>query len=291
MDRKNLKTMFGLILVLLIAAGFAWAGSQGSTEVFGLPLFALGVVLSFIIQWIAFIPAFIFRTEKFYDLTGTITYLAATISALLLSGNISSRGWLVAALVAVWTIRLGSFLFMRVLQSGKDARFDQIKTSFLSFLMTWTLQGLWVSFTLAAALVIFTSQNQIPLDAFAVVGFIIWLLGFAIEVVADGQKNAFRKDPANKGKFIRSGLWSWSRHPNYFGEILLWLGVAVIALPVMHGWGWIGLISPAFVYLLITRVSGIPLLEKRADEKWGGQPDYEKYKSGTSILLPLPPRK
>jgi steroid 5-alpha reductase family enzyme len=291
MKKNDLRQALGIILVVLIAAGFAWAGSQDSVETFGLPLFSVGVALAFIFQWIAFIPAFIYKTEKFYDLTGTITYLAVAISALLLGGKISPRAWLVAGLVAVWTVRLGSFLFMRVLQSGKDARFDEIKTSFLRFLMTWTLQGLWVSFTLAAALVILTSQFQAPLDAFAVIGFLVWALGFAIEIAADGQKNAFRKDTANKGKFIRSGLWSWSRHPNYFGEILLWIGVAIIALPVMRGWGWVGLISPVFVYFLITKVSGIPLLEKRADEKWGGQPEYEEYKSGTSILLPLPPKK
>jgi len=291
MGKGDLRQVFGIFLVILITVGFAWAGSQDSVKVFGISLFALGVALAFIIQWIAFIPAFIFKTEKFYDLTGTIAYLAVTVSTLLLGGNISPRGRLAASLVAVWTLRLGSFLFMRVLQSGKDGRFDQIKTSFLSFLMTWTLQGLWVSFTLATALVIFTSQDQAPMDAFAVIGFFVWVLGFAIEVAADGQKNAFRKDPANKGNFIRSGLWAWSRHPNYFGEILLWIGMAIIALPVMRGWGWVGLISPVFVYLLITRVSGIPLLEKRADEKWGGQPEYEEYKSRTSILLPLPPKK
>jgi steroid 5-alpha reductase family enzyme len=290
MKKNDLRQVLGIILVVLIAAGFAWAGSQGSVQAFGVPLFALGVAVAFVIQWLAFIPAFMFKTEKFYDLTGTIAYLTVTVSALLLSGAPGIRSWLVATLVVIWTVRLGSFLFKRVLQSGKDARFDEIKTSFLSFLMTWTLQGLWVSFTLAAALVIITSQDQSPLDAFAVMGFLIWALGFGIEVVADMQKNAFRLDPANKGKFIRSGLWAWSRHPNYFGEIMLWIGVAIVALPVMRSWQWVGLISPVFVYLLITRVSGVPLLEKRADEKWGGQPEYEEYKSSTSILIPLPPK-
>jgi len=275
MEKNDLRQILGIVLVLLIAAGLAWAGSQGSVEAFGFPVFTLGVALAFIIQWLAFIPAWIFKTEKFYDLTGTITYLAVTIMALLLSGNVSPRAWLVAGLVAVWTVRLGSFLFMRVLSSGKDARFDEIKQSF----------------TLAAALVIFTVRDQAPLDAFALFGALVWMLGFGIEVAADLQKDRFRKNAANKGKFIRSGLWAWSRHPNYFGEILLWVGVAIIALPVMRGWGWVGLISPVFVYLLITRVSGVPLLEKRADEKWGGQPEYEEYKAKTSILVPLPPGK
>lgn len=291
MDKKELESFVGIVLVLIIAIGFAWAGSQDSIQAFGVPLFALEVAVAFVIQWLAFIPAYVFKSEKFYDLTGSITYLTVTISALLLSGAPGIRSWLVAALVLIWTVRLGSFLFMRVLSSGKDARFDEIKTSFLKFLMTWTLQGLWVSFTLSAVLVVITSLNQLPLDMFAVIGFLIWALGFGIEVVADKQKNDFRKDPSNKGKFIRNGLWAWSRHPNYFGEILLWIGVAIIAMPVMHGWQWVGLVSPVFVYLLITRVSGVPLLEKRADEKWGGQQEYEDYKSRTSILFPLPPKK
>jgi steroid 5-alpha reductase family enzyme len=116
----------------------------------------------------------------------------------------------------------------------------------------------------------------------------VWVLGFAIEATADAQKTRFRADPKNKGGFIHTGLWAWSRHPNYFGEITLWIGVAIITLPVLRGWQWVTLISPVFVALLITRVSGIPLLEKRADEKWGGQADYEAYKERTPVLIPRP---
>ena len=291
MDKNEIRQIQGLPVVLILAAGLAWAGSHGSVQAFGLPLYALEVIVIFVIQWLAFIPSFILRTEKFYDLTGSITYLTVTISALRLNNQLGARGWLVAGMVIIWALRLGSFLFMRVLKRGKDARFDELKTSFPRFLMTWTLQGLWVSFTLAAALVVLSSHDQIPLEIFAIMGALVWGLGFGIEIIADLQKNRFRADPGNKDKFIRSGLWAWSRHPNYFGEILLWIGVAIIALPVMRGWQWVGLISPVFVYLLITRVSGVPILEKRADEKWGGQSDYEKYKSATSILLPLPPKK
>ena len=100
------------------------------------------------------------------------------------------------------------------------------------------------------------------------------------------QKRRFRADPANKGQFIHTGLWARSRHPNYFGEIVLWIGIAIITLPVLRGWHWVTLISPVFVTLLLTRVSGIPLLEKRADERWGGQEDYETYKVRTPVLIP-----
>jgi steroid 5-alpha reductase family enzyme len=114
----------------------------------------------------------------------------------------------------------------------------------------------------------------------------VWVIGFTIEVAADVQKSRFNSDPTNKGRFVRDGLWSRSRHPNYFGEIVLWIGVAIIALPILQGWQWVALLSPIFVTLLLTRVTGIPLLEMKADKKWGGQPDYEAYKQATPVLIP-----
>jgi steroid 5-alpha reductase family enzyme len=117
----------------------------------------------------------------------------------------------------------------------------------------------------------------------------VWLTGFSIEVIADTQKRDFNARPANQGKFIQSGLWAWSRHPNYYGEIVLWIGVAVIAYPVLQGWQYVTLVSPVFVAILLTRISGIPMLEARADEKWGGQPEYEAYRARTSPLIPWPP--
>ena len=139
---------------------------------------------------------------------------------------------------------------------------------------------------MAAALVAITTTARKGLDVFAIVGFLVWVVGFTIEVVADSQKSRFSANPDNKGKFIQTGLWSRSRHPNYFGEIVLWIGVAVIAAPVLQGWQWIALISPVFVTFLLTRVSGVPLLEKKADKKWGGQGDYESYKKKTPVLIP-----
>ena len=134
-----------------------------------------------------------------------------------------------------------------------------------------------------------TTMVRAPLGPVGWIGFGIWLFGFGFEVIADRQKSAFNADPENEGRFIDSGLWSWSRHPNYFGEIVLWVGIAVIAAPVLRGWGWLTLISPIFVFLLLMYISGVPQLETRADEKWGGEPDYEAYKARTSVLVPLPP--
>jgi steroid 5-alpha reductase family enzyme len=197
-----------------------------------------------------------------------------------------ARAWLLAAMVAVWAGRLGTFLFRRVSRHGKDDRFDEIKPSFLRFLNAWTIQGLWVVLTAAAAWIAITSATRVALDGWALAGFVVWAAGFGIEIVADNQKGRFKADPANEGKFISTGLWSKSRHPNYFGEIVLWIGVLLIAIPVLEGWQWVALLSPVFVALLLIKASGIPLLEKKADSKWGGQADYEAYKKNTPVLIP-----
>ncbi len=289
MDQENRNALIGIVIALLVAFLVALAGSQGGQTVAGIPIYMIAFAIAFLIQWIAFIPAFINRTEKFFDLTGGITYITVAVVALLLSSLSDERSFLLLGLVAVWAIRLSSFLFRRILKAGEDRRFDELKQSFLRFLMTWTLQGLWVSLSLAAALAAITSKMRVGLGWIEALGLIVWLAGFGIEVIADRQKNQFRADPENAGKFIQSGLWSWSRHPNYFGEIVLWIGIAIIALPVLRGWQWVTMISPLFIILLLTRVSGVPLLEERADEKWGGQPDYETYKARTPVLILRPP--
>jgi steroid 5-alpha reductase family enzyme len=288
MKKADRNSLIALPVVVLAGVGIAWAGSQGGATVAGISVFALCVGLAFLIQWLVFIPAYLTQSERFFDLTGSITYISVTVIAVLLSQVVDGRSLLLLGLVVLWAVRLGTFLFRRIRKAGKDARFDEIKPSFIRFLLTWTLQGLWVTLTLAAALAAITTTTRKELGLFALMGFVVWLVGIAFEATADAQKSRFRADPANKGRFIDSGLWAWSRHPNYFGEIVLWIGVAIIALPVLRGWQWVTLISPVFVTLLLTRVSGVPMLEKRADEKWGGQKDYEAYKARTPVLIPRP---
>ncbi len=286
MNKTDRNSLIAFPLLVIVGALVAYAGSQGGSTFNGIPVFALCVGLAFVIQWIVFIPSYLRQTEKFFDLTGSLTYISVITIGLLLSGSFDARVILLWALVIVWAVRLGTFLFRRIQKAGKDDRFDELKPSFIRFLNVWTIQALWVTFTMAAALVAITTTVRKGLDAYAVVGFLIWVFGFAFEVIADSQKNRFAADPANKDRFIQTGLWSKSRHPNYFGEIMLWVGVAVIALPVLVGLQWVALISPLFVTLLLTRVSGVPLLEAKADKKWGGQPDYEEYKKKTPVLFP-----
>jgi steroid 5-alpha reductase family enzyme len=290
MTRAERNSMLALPVVLAVATAFAFAGSQGGASAGGVPVFALCVALAFVIQWLAFVPAYLLQTERFYDLAGSLTFVTVAIVAVVLGPPADARSYLLLAMVVVWAARLGSYLFRRIRATGADTRFDAIKPSFVRFLTTWTLQGLWVTLTLGAALAAMTAEVREGLSPLAVAGFAVWGFGLTVEVTADRQKRRFRADPANKGRFIRSGLWAWSRHPNYFGEIILWAGVALVAVPVLHGWQWATLISPVFVFLLITRVSGVPLLEKKADERWGGQADYEDYKARTPVLVPMPRR-
>lgn len=284
MDSAEKKSLIALPVILLIIFSVAFAGSQDGQKVFGLPIFILIGIFILFIQWLVFLPSYMMKTEEFFDLTGSLTYISA-IWLSFVYGNQDLRSLVISIMVSLWAARLGFFLFTRVKRSGKDGRFDEIKVSFIRFLVAWTLQALWILFTLAAALIITTSNKTKDLSYLGYLGLIIWVLGFSIEIVADRQKSKFRSNPANAHQFIKNGLWSLSRHPNYFGEILLWIGVAIMAIPVMSGWQFIGLISPAFVYFLLVKVSGIPILEKRADEKWGGQDDYETYKRTTPALL------
>ena len=281
-----LRSIIGIAVAVTLSLLIAIAGSNNSNLYDGMPIFMLCASVGFVLHWLGFIPAYLFQTEHYFDLIGSISYVATVALAFALAPSFGTRGLVVATLICVWAVRLGSFLFIRVKKAGQDRRFTQIKTKFFRFLLTWTLGGTWVFITMAAGLAAMTSQSQSPVDAFLVVGATLWVIGFGIEVVADQQKTAFRKDPANAEKFISSGLWSISRHPNYFGEIILWIGIAVIALPVLEGWQWVTLVSPVFVSFLLLKVSGVPMLESNAESRWGNDPEFRQYKAKTPTLIP-----
>ena len=288
MRKATVQAVLSIPLILLVAAALAWAGSQGGQRVGAVPVFALCGAFCFALNWLVFVPSYVAHTERYFDLTGSLTYLGAVACGVAL-GSRDPRALLLAVLVGIWALRLGSFLFRRIRREGVDRRFDALKLDFLRFLLTWTLQGLWVFLTVSCALAAITAGAVEPLGPLAALGAIVWIAGFAIEATADRQKAAFRVDPANRDRFIATGLWAWSRHPNYCGEIVLWIGIALIALPALAGWQLVTLISPAFVYVLLTRISGIPPLEARSDTKWGDDPDYQAYKARTPVLWLRPP--
>lgn len=278
-----LTIIFCISVSFLIALGGSSAGFiiNDNSMIFNCFFIAFGI------QFTVFIPSYLFKTERFFDLTGSITFLSI-IYYILFNRDISDfnyTGLILISLISIWTLRLGLFLFLRIHHDGKDRRFNELKINFLKFLVVWTLQGFWVFVTSSCAIAVLCSNIIIDNFLFIVVGSAIWILGFAIEVVSDMQKRRFRE--SNKEQFISSGLWSYSRHPNYLGEILLWLGIAVICLPNLEGAQYITLISPVFVYLLLTRISGINLLEDYAEQKWGKSELYQDYKKATPVLFPF----
>jgi steroid 5-alpha reductase family enzyme len=281
-----IKPLIGIVVVLLISLPLALAGSQASVSNGSLPLFFLCASVGFILHWLMFIPAYIYQTEHYFDLTGSLSYIAAISMAIISHPGLDLRGTIIALFILIWAARLGSFLFMRVKRDGKDSRFDVIKTKFFRYLFTWTLGGAWVFITMAAGLAAITSAIQIKIGIVFYLGAALWLSGFAVEVVADRQKSIFRSNPDNKSKFISSGLWSVSRHPNYFGEIVLWIGISVMAFPALSGWQFATLISPIFVIFLLIKVSGVRLLEESGQERWGENEDYRKYVERTPVLIP-----
>ena len=282
---KTSTSVLAIGATILIGVLVALAGSSGGLRWGGFPIFAWGALLVFLVQWVVFVPSWFAHTEHFFDLTGSLTYLAVVALTLLSRGSVTPYSLLVAAMVTAWALRLGAFLAARVRAAGSDSRFDAMKYRFAWFLMTWTLQGLWVLLTAGAALAAITSPEDRRIEAFALLGVALWAFGFGIEVAADEQKRRFRARPENLDRFITTGVWARSRHPNYFGEILLWFGVAVAAFPSLSGWSMVTLVSPLFVWLLLTRVSGVPLLEAAADRRWAGNPEYEAYKASTPVLL------
>lgn len=290
MSRSGIAVVASIVSV--VVAGFVgWVASADSVDTGGMPAVLICVIAAFAVNWLVFIPSLIKQTESFFDLTGSFTYISVTVLALILGPNDEWTSWLMAILIFIWAGRLGSFLFRRIHKDGGiDTRFNKIRANPLRLFETWTLQGLWVSLTALAAWTAITSVDEAPFGFFTIIGLIIWITGFAVEVRADGEKSTFKEDPANHGRFISTGIWAWSRHPNYFGEITLWFGIALIALPAFDGREFIALISPLFVLLLLTRISGLPALERRGLKRWGDDPEYQQYLATVPVLIPRPPK-
>ena len=284
------------LINLTIAAGvfiftklYADAISFNSIELSGVNLVGHLLVITFVIQWIAYIPAFLLKTEKFYDLTGSLTYIGTVLFALYATdsfNNLKLGNLIVGMAIIIWAVRLGSFLFMRIRKDKKDGRFDSIKTSFSQFFMTWTLQGMWVFICSSAAFIAIANPQGVVINSVFIIGFVIFIIGFVVEVIADNQKTAFRSIPENKDQFINEGLWARSRHPNYFGEITLWTGVTIMGISTFEGMNYLAIFSPIFSYLLLVYVSGVRMLEYRGHKKWGHLDEYNSYKKNTPKLIP-----
>ena len=245
------------------------------------------ILLAFLIHWLFFIPAYLLKTEKFFDLTGSLTYISIMVYVVYTKNNLQEQlgSIILASLVILWAIRLGSFLFLRIKKAGEDKRFREIKTSFARFFLLWTISGMWVSFCSMCALTAIASNDGVIVNNIFYIGLVTFIIGLSIEIIADSQKTKFRKNPKNKDKFINEGLWAKSRHPNYVGEITLWAGVAIMSFSSLEGSQYISLISPIFTYLLLVYVSGVPQLTASGQKKWGHLESYQDYIKNTPTLI------
>ena len=288
---RQVKNIIAITFFLICIGLINVAGQNIEIEIRGMNAFTFILIIAVLLQVIFFIPSFLLKTEKYYDLVGSLTYITTVSLAYFSVENKTMIDSIIYFYVMVWALRLGIYLFRRVRNDGKDVRFEKAKRHFFWFLQYWMGQALWVSLTACAAIIAILSPEEDTLPVLAMVGMALWLSGFAIESISDYQKRVFRKDNNPSEAFIHTGLWARSRHPNYFGEITLWLGLTLIAFPVLSGWQLVTLISPVFVYILLTRISGIPLLENRGMKKWGSDPEYIDYLERTPSLVMREPKK
>jgi len=251
--------------------------------------FVLSAVAAVVVNGIFFAFAAIRKTDVVTDLSYSLSF--ALVSIILIARNFGAPSVALApaALTLLWAARLGSYLFSRIIKIKVDHRFDDKRDDPWKFASFWSLQALAVFLILLPVVASIASPvSPRSFGPFEIAGLVLWLAGFVIEVEADAQKSAFKK--SGKPGVITTGLWAWSRHPNYFGETLLWWALFLYAVPALTGLLWISILGPIFITLLLLFVSGIPLLEKSADAKYGSDPAYREYKRRTSVFLPLPPK-
>lgn len=228
---------------------------------------------------------YIMQSDKLTDLIYSLSFIALTAWLWSQHDN-SSIHHLLLGMITLWGLRLGGYLFIRILTKGKDDRFDEMRKKFIKIAGFWTLQTVSI-LILATPIFALFSYTNIELNFWNYLGAGIWLIGWLIESVADAQKFIFRKNPANDGKFIQHGLWGMVQHPNYLGEMLCWIGVFTVVAPVLQGWHWIAVVSPLWIIILLAFISGIPLLQKKSAEKYGHLDAYKKYITNTPLLIPF----
>lgn len=250
-------------------------------EIFQHLSYYLGI--SFFINLIMFLIAFWKQTDKLTDITYSLTFIALVF----LSYTNSEKSFVdlvILILVIIWAVRLGLFLMSRVSALGKDDRFDKMRPKFFSFLGFWCLQALSVFIVSLSFLLAFIAVRKIPTSIFYI-GLMVAIIGLIIESLADYQKNRYKTK--NRNLFMSVGLWKFIRHPNYLGEILFWVGIFLISFSYTQNYFWIAMIGPAWIILLLTKVSGIPLLEKKWEKKYGSMSSFREYQKRSWRLIPF----
>lgn len=248
------------------------------------------LIFSFTINMVFFAFAAAFKTDKVTDLSYSLSFFILAPVLLFSAGNSYLFEQLLLTIsIMIWAFRLGAYLLKRIITIGKDDRFDDKRNDFLKFLNFWILQTLVVWIVMLPFSLFLTARPVQTSPGSTIIGITIFLMGIIIESFSDAQKFAYRSKEENKGHWVDTGFWKYSRHPNYFGEILVWWGLFIVTIPMLSGWGWITIIGPMTITLFLFKVSGIPLLEKQNDIKYGDNPEFASYRENTSLLIPLPP--
>lgn len=254
-------------------------------------LLLLALAISIVVQGFFFFFANKYKTDTVTDLSYGLSFVIIAIASLFLAPDstyeVQVYRCITATVIMLWGVRLASFLYIRIRTMKKDARFDSIRDNFLKFAQFWTLQGVSVWFIIGSS-VHFISQETLPKVSPMVFGLGISLsiLGLIVEAVADYQKFMFKNIPSNEYTWTNVGLWKYSRHPNYLGEMLVWWGLWFAGIQSFSGLGWLSILSPLFITFLLLFVSGIPILERKNNTQYAGNPAYEQYKERTGLLFP-----
>lgn len=249
------------------------------------------------LQLFFFLFAAVFRTDKLTDLAYSLTFFILTVTLFFAAPGAApgtahaGPGVLIALFVVLWALRLGGYLFVRILKIGRDVRFDRMRPNLTAWASFWLLQTITIWVVMLPVLVVLSGTNPAGWTALHAAGGVIWICGFLIESAADLQKYRFREDTCNEGRWIGSGLWKYSRHPNYFGESLCWWGIFLFSLPHLKGILLLTAAGPVFLTVLLLFVTGIPTVEREAEKKYGHLPAYRTYRANTSPFIPWFPRK
>tara|TARA_B100000941_G_scaffold287073_2_gene261645 strand:+ start:1233 stop:2096 length:864 start_codon:yes stop_codon:yes gene_type:complete len=281
----SIKHAFSTITVLTVIFLLTYILSLDSILINNIPIVYVFILTILFLNSLFFIHSYFFKTDIFFDLIGSISFISIGIISLIFIPDVDGNQILVFFLLIFWALRLGPYLFIRRLGSGVDERLSEYFESPLSLYFVWIMNSLWVFMTSISMMIIFSSKENYDFGLVQWFGLLIWILGFIIEVVSDSQKSKFNKK--NKGKFINIGLWKYIRHPNYLGEIIIWLGIFVISISYINSiFASLSVLSPIFVFVLLRFLTGVPQLEVRGEKKWGRQIEYINYKKETGLIFP-----
>ncbi|PIQ73374.1 hypothetical protein COV58_02905 [Candidatus Roizmanbacteria bacterium CG11_big_fil_rev_8_21_14_0_20_36_8] len=251
-------------------------------------IFIWTLIISFAVQILFFVYAAIRQTDTVTDLSYGLTFIILAFTGLFSTKMFFIFQLIVFGMVLLWGIRIATYLFIRIKKMKRDKRFDGIREKFLSFAAFWFFQAITVWIVSLPATYLHMQKYDMSLNSIMIVGVLIWSAGMIIETVADMQKFNFKNNLNNSGKWIDTGIWKYARHPNYFGEMMCWWGIFIFSLPFQSGLSWLTVIGPISITYILLFATGIPTLEKKYNERYKDNADYQTYKNNTNLLVPWP---